>query len=68
MPGTAQDAFFIRLEEGRVVRIGKHSVQRSIIESNVDKAVMRLRRGESIYLLAFGDNLARVKQAIEVQS
>lgn len=60
--GEAQNAFFLRLEGSRLVQIGRHMVPRSIIVSDVDEAHRKLLSGKAIYLLAWGDNLAKIKQ------
>lgn len=57
-----QSAFFLRLGGDRLVQLGKHMVPRSIIVSDVDEAYRKLLSGKSIYLLAWGDNLAKIKQ------
>lgn len=60
--GDTKNAFFLRLDGKHLNVIGQHRVIKSLIEHDVDKAVVKLRSGKSIYLLAYGDNLARVKE------
>jgi hypothetical protein len=58
-----QSAFFLRLESGRLVRVGsEHQVPRHLAISDVERALTALRQGRSIYLLAQPGNLARMKQ------
>lgn len=60
--GDTKNAFFLRLDGEHLNVIGQHRVIKNLIEHDVDRAVVKLRSGKSIYLLAYGDNLARVKE------
>lgn len=57
MPGSTQEAFFLRLEGERLVEIGKHRIAGHLIEENVQEAIKKLRQGKAVHLLAYGDNL-----------
>lgn len=63
--GNVQNAFFLRLDGDRLVQIGRHMVPRSIIVSDVDEAHRKLLSGKAIYLLAYSDNLAKIKELCE---
>lgn len=61
--GSTQEAFFLRLEGDRLVEVGKHRIINHLIEEDVDQAIAKLKAGKAVYLLAYSDNLAKVKGA-----
>lgn len=62
--GSTREAFFLRLDGGdRLVVVGKHRPAGHLIETDVSRAIDRLRRGEAVYLEARGMNLAEVREA-----
>lgn len=61
--GSTREAFFLRLDGDRLIVIGKHRPAGHLIETDVSRAIDRLRGGEAVYLEAKGVNLARVREA-----
>ena len=60
--GSTREAFFLRLDGERLIELGKHRPAGHLIETDVSRAIDRLRRGEAVYLEAKGVNLAQVRK------
>ena len=60
-------AFFMRLDGSRLVTIGSHNVA-GYLADGPEKAIRRLKAGESCYLRKLGDNKAKVEAAFALSA
>lgn len=60
--GSTQEAFVLHQVDGRLVEGDKKRVLNAIITDSVEDAVRKLWAGEQVYLLAYGDNLTRIRR------
>lgn len=64
--GGTKPAFLLRWDGERLINLGQHRPMSHIVVDDVAEAVELLRKGKSIYLFAYTNNLRDVKNALGV--
>lgn len=63
--GSSQDAFKLTPRGNELINHGCRRVGPGLVEEDIAKALQKLLAGETVHLLAYGDNLAQMMRRWE---